>query len=254
MLYQSSSSKRTNNGNENPGETEQEEDECIGGIAAAKLVSTPASALTGDEEESYKQYERMSLNDCIRHAYRVLDSGRVLDKFRQMLLAQGAEPTHLQRALETPEAIPLAAFKAVWTYQDKDTDAETATNPAATYIVDIPAKTMGDVAVLVGAGRTVASDKVDGQAGLVFGKQTGDLVASGEIIVTIYTNRSQEIADAALERVQKAVRFETKQQKNSEQHQSSLRRSPIVTHRVTKDGGTEIFAMPDFLFEEELSV
>uniref|UniRef100_A0A7S4AFN3 Pyrimidine nucleoside phosphorylase C-terminal domain-containing protein n=1 Tax=Pseudo-nitzschia australis TaxID=44445 RepID=A0A7S4AFN3_9STRA len=190
MLYQSSSSKRTNNGNENPGETEQEEDECIGGIAAAKLVSTPASALTGDEEESYKQYERMSLNDCIRHAYRVLDSGRVLDKFRQMLLAQGAEPTHLQRALETPEAIPLAAFKAVWTYQDKDTDAETATNPAATYIVDIPAKTMGDVAVLVGAGRTVASDKVDGQAGLVFGKQTGDLVASGEIIVTIYTNRS----------------------------------------------------------------
>ncbi|OEU12339.1 putative glycosyltransferase [Fragilariopsis cylindrus CCMP1102] len=176
----------------------------------------------------------------------VLDSGRALNKIRQMLLAQGAEPIHLQRALDTPGDIPLATFVACWTYEETAntsaaaTTADINTSAVACYVIDdIPAKTIGDVGVMVGAGRTVAGEKVDGQAGLVFYKQVGDSVKGGEIIVKIFTNRSQEIADAALQRVQEAV------QVRLGIVETDTRRRPIVTHRVTKEGGTEPFIMPE---------
>eukprot|EP00536_Pseudo-nitzschia_multiseries_P017486 jgi/Psemu1/293054/fgenesh1_pg.1584_\ len=187
------------------------------------------------------QYARMSLEECIRHAHTVLDSGRVLETFRRMLLAQGAEPTHVGRALDAPASIPLAAFRAVWEYRGEE---GTGTGVVAR-ILDIPAKVMGNVAVLLGAGRIVASDDVDGQAGLVFGKQTGDVVADGDVVVTVYTNRSQAVANAALDSIRRAVRFEI----TPTGEPSSWKPSPIVTHRVTKEGGTEAFAMPEFLVE-----
>ena len=202
--------------------------------------------------KQYEQYRYMSLEDCIQHAYKVLDSGRALNKIRQMLLAQGAEPIHLQRALDTPGDIPLATFVACWTYEETASTSAAATTadintPAvACYVIDdIPAKTIGDVGVMVGAGRTVAGEKVDGQAGLVFYKQVGDSVKAGEIIVKIFTNRSQEIADAALTRVQEAV------QVRLGTVETDTRRRPIVTHRVTKEGGTEPFIMPEFLIDDE---
>ncbi|MGK3736153.1 MAG: pyrimidine-nucleoside phosphorylase [Bacillariaceae sp.] len=200
--------------------------------------------------KQYEQYRYMSLEDCIRHAYKVLDSGRALNKIRQMLLAQGAEPIHLQRAFDTPGDIPLATFVACWTYEETTTAATAATADMNTPTVlrDIPAKTIGDVGVMVGAGRTMAGEKVDGQAGLVFYKQVGDSVKDGEIIVKIYTNRSQEIADAALRRVQEAI------QVRLGTAELDTRRRPIVTHRVTKEGGTEPFIMPDFLIDDEAGI
>jgi len=216
-----------------------------------------------DDGASYRKYARMSLEECIRHAHEVLDSGKVLETFRRMLLAQGAEATHLHTALDTPGSIPLAKYLAAWVYrEEEDAGTETATaaitgNTACTRIVDIPAKEVGDVAVVLGAGRFKASDDVDGQAGLVFGKQTGDAVVDGDVLVTVYTNRSQEVADAALRRMRRVVRFETSTttttttmtSPSGDQSSSRFKPSPIVTHRVTSEGGMEAFVMPDFLVD-----
>lgn len=192
-----------------------------------------------------KNYESMSLDDCIRHAYNVLDSGKALEKFRDMLLAQGAEPVHLKRALETPETIPLASYVAVWTFDDEETTAatKTDTDTVRTFISNIPAKLIGDVAVDLGTGRRKTGEAVDGQAGLVFEKQTGDAIVSGEVIVTLYTNRSQAIADAALERIKASVTFE----KRDSSAPDPFADKPIVTHIVTKEGGTQEFVTPRFL-------
>jgi pyrimidine-nucleoside phosphorylase len=167
------------------------------------------------------------LEGCIEYAYQVLDSGRVLEKFREMALAQGADPVFLQQALETPDQIPLAAFVATW---EADTPG---------YVLDVPAKTIGNAGVMLGAGRTVAGQAVDAQAGLVFGKKMGDAVARGDVIVTVYTNQSQDQADATLECIQKAVQLGI--------DPPLQKKGPIVTHRVTREGGTELFEMPSFL-------
>ncbi len=182
---------------------------------------------TTTNKAEYEKYKSMSLDECIRHAYEVLDSGKALETFRQMILAQGADPKHVHRAFETPEEIPLASYKAEWAYEGDE----------STYIANIPAKLIGDVAVDLGTGRRKAGEPVDGEAGLVFSKQTGDLVTKGDVIVTLYTNLSQQVVDAALERVKTAVVFGAKEPPST----------PIVTHIVTKEGGTQEFVTPSFL-------
>lgn len=192
--------------------------------------------------QAHEKYEGMDLDECIVHAYEVLDSGRALDKFREMLLAQGADPLHLSRALETPESIPLASFVAEWKYQD----GEPLESNEITYIADIPARTIGDVAVDLGAGRKKTGEDVDGQAGLVFRKQPGDAVTHGDVIVTLYTNRSQAVADAALRRVREAIALE----KRGVGDPDPLASKRIVTHIVNTESGTRPFAMPGFLLCE----
>jgi len=200
--------------------------------------------------QPYEKYESMSLDECILNAYKVLDSGIVLDKFQDMLLAQGAEPLYLERALKSPDSIPLASFEAVWTYEDKVQTAASGTDDNTsfiTYIVNIPAKLIGDVAVDLGTGRRKTGEKVDGQAGLVFRKQTGDSVVHGDVILSLYTNRSQTDANAALERIKASVVFE----KRAASAPNPFASKRIVTHKVTKEGGTESFVVPSFLFEKE---
>lgn len=204
------------------------------------------SASGEEEEDPCLKYETMSLEECISHAYQVLDSGRALDKFRDMLLAQGAEPLHLKRALETPEAIPLASFVAEWKYEGEAAN-ESDTDTCTAYISNIPARTIGGIAVDLGVGRKKTGEEVDGYAGLVFRKQTGDLVAHGDVIVTIYTNRSQAVADAALGRVRSSVSFEKKQGGVDDSREKEEIAKRVVTHIVTKEGGTKPFAMPNFL-------
>ncbi len=172
-----------------------------------------------------------SFDQCIQHAYETLDSGRALDKFRQMLLAQGADPVYVSRALDTPNEIPLASFIATWTC---DTPG---------YICDIPAKLIGDISVMVGAGRMVAGQDVDAQAGLVFSKRVGDWVLPGEVVVQVYTNQSQELAESALRRVREVVIIR-------QQDPPTIRHGSIITHQVTEKEGTQPFVIPEFLRKE----
>ena len=225
--------------------------------------TTTTTAVNENENESgndagaegrrpYEKYETMSLDECIFHAYKVLDSGKALDKFRDMLLTQGAEPHHLTCALETPEVIPLASFVAVWTYEDEGKDGSDNDSDTTTYIADIPARTIGDVAVDLGAGRTKAGEAVDGQAGIVFAKQTGDPVVHGEAIATLYTNRSQDVANASLERVKASVVFKKEiSQEAMAANAGFATNKKIITHMVTREGGTKAFVVPGFLLGGE---
>ena len=85
----------------------------------------------------------------------------------------------------------------------------------------------------------VAGEPVDGPAGLIFWKQVGDEVQPGDVLVQVYTNESQEQADAALKCIQQAVELRSEP--------PTQRKGPIVTHRVTKEEGTQPFVIPSFL-------
>jgi len=92
-----------------------------------------------DDGASYRKYARMSLEECIRHAHEVLDSGKVLETFRRMLLAQGAEATHVHTALDTPGSIPLAKYLAAWVYrEEEDAGTEATATATATATVRVP--------------------------------------------------------------------------------------------------------------------
>lgn len=188
------------------------------------------SQLYGIAEGDSSKSLNYSLDQCTRHAYQVLMSGKALEKFRQMLLAQGADPTYLAQALDQPSSIPLASFVATWIFADTTSG----------YIHDIPAKTIGEISVMIGAGRMVAGQAVDAQSGLVFSKQVGDAVMLGDCIVSIYTNQSQELADQALNAVQKAILIRR-------EAPSDNWRKPIITHQITLKDGTQPFVIPEWL-------
>jgi len=190
------------------------------------LVLVQAGQMLYQSQTSTANNQKYSLEQCIKHAYTVLDSGRALAKFRQMMLAQGADPAFLKDALEFPHDVPLASFVATWTCQ------------SSSYIHDIPAKTVGDVSVMVGAGRTVAGQEVDAKAGILFFKKVGDAVKEGDVLVKVYSNQSQEQAEEALQCIKDAVRTEM---------DPPTPNGPIITHRVTKEEGTQPFIPPSYL-------
>ena len=58
------------------------------------------------------------------------------------------------------------------------------------------AEALGIVALGLGAGRRTKDDKIDHGAGIILHKKTGDKVACGDVIATLYTNRQNELEGA----------------------------------------------------------
>ena len=99
-----------------------------------------------------------------------LDSGAALEKFYEMVKAQGGditqvkEPTRLPRA---PHRSPLIA-------------------PHSGYVTTLNARQVGDAAVILGAGRRVKSDEVDPSVGIELVAKIGSRVEAGEPLLWIH--------------------------------------------------------------------
>lgn len=57
------------------------------------------------------------------------------------------------------------------------------------YVSKIDALSIGNAAMLLGAGRAKLDDKIDHAVGIVLSKKVGDQVAEGDVIATIYANK-----------------------------------------------------------------
>ncbi len=60
------------------------------------------------------------------------------------------------------------------------------------FITEINTLKLGEIAGMLGAGRKVATDKIDPTVGLVIHKKVGDIVSQNMPIVTVYYNKSIE--------------------------------------------------------------
>lgn len=107
-----------------------------------------------------------------------LSNGAALDKFKQMIEAQGGDMTEL---LASPE--------------HGTTFTKTVVSTQAGYITSFDALTAGLLAMRAGAGRAVKSDVLDLDAGLKIFKKIGDPVAIGEPLFEILYNKSDFDAD-----------------------------------------------------------
>ncbi len=110
-----------------------------------------------------------------------LDSGAAFNKMREWIAAQGGDV----RCIEDTSRLPQATYHL-------DVLA-----PTDGTITTMDAQAIGHAAVLLGAGRLSKEDTVDPAAGLRLYRKTGERVAAGDILCTLYTNRQETLETAA---------------------------------------------------------
>ncbi len=87
----------------------------------------------------------------------------------------------------------------------------TLDNDSTVNISSIDALTIGEAAMILGAGRKTIDDVIDHAVGIYLKKKIGDSVAPGETVAVIYGNGKNE--DVALEMIKKAYQY-TKEEVN----------------------------------------
>ncbi len=121
-----------------------------------------------------------TIEDGQNQAERMLDSGQGLEKFEELVRAQGGDLSRL----------PQAERQAVLESRQGG------------YIVAIDTETVGRAAMMLGAGRQTIEDVIDPAVGLVMHKKLGDEVGAGEPLVTFHFNDDANLpeVDALVER------------------------------------------------------
>jgi pyrimidine-nucleoside phosphorylase len=113
-------------------------------------------------------------------AERSIANGSAFEKFRILVEAQGGDISFV----DEPSRFPRAAY------------VEVVETPRNGFLAQIQARTVGEAAVKLGAGRARKSDPVDHAVGFVIHHKVGDQVQKDEPLFTIHANDREKLADA----------------------------------------------------------
>jgi len=128
-----------------------------------------------------------------RHqAEEALHSGRGWDKFRALVIAQGGDVA----TIDDPRRLPHARF------------TQPVLSPRSGWIGLVNARTVGETAVALGAGRARKGDAVDPAVGILVHVKVGDKVRVGAPLFTIYANDPLQIDPAQADLIS-AVKIES---------------------------------------------
>ena len=105
-----------------------------------------------------------------------LTSGAALEKFRQLVVAQGGDP----RIIAQPDLLPVAKVQRQIKARSKG------------YIAGLETKMLGMMAIELGGGRKREMDSIDFSVGFEFAKKPGDPIDKGDVLFTIYHHESQK--------------------------------------------------------------
>ncbi len=153
-------------------------------------VSEAVSALSGDAPDDLKELcnvlaaQMLSLggfgtvSECERLAEDSISSGRALEKFKEIISAQGGDVDYM---LNMPKAEFQYELKSV----------------SDGYVGGIFADLCGAAAMKLGAGRVRKEDKIDPLAGVRLSKKRGDRVNAGDTLATLYTSERERLNEAA---------------------------------------------------------
>ena len=125
-----------------------------------------------------------------RMAEQALENGSAWEKFRQLVSAQGGDVTFI----DNPELLPNATL------------VEVIRSPQAGYLSSVNARIVGEVSVLLGAGRMKKGDPVDHAVGIRVHHKVGARVEPGEPLFTVYANQPDRM-NAALISLPSACQF-----------------------------------------------
>ena len=115
--------------------------------------------------------EKISENDARNLCEEAINSGKAFEKFKEWIASQGGDSSWI----ENTDLFPKAKYK----FEIK------AENDG--YISKMDAESIGIASVILGAGRETKEDTIDMSAGIVLNKKTGDKIAKGDTLATLYT-------------------------------------------------------------------
>lgn len=137
------------------------EDETIIALTIASYM-----AVLGGEFSSY---------ECAYSQLRkVIESGKALEKFKELVKIQGGNIDFV----ENPKLLPQARY-----HIEIKSESEG-------YVTSIDAESIGIIAMLLGAGRKKKGDLIDYSAGVTLTKKVGEKVAKNETLCYLHTNIS----------------------------------------------------------------
>jgi pyrimidine-nucleoside phosphorylase len=131
-----------------------------------------------------------TVEDGKRQSEKLISSGKVLDKFRQMVELQGGDP----RAIDDPKKLPQAQHTMA------------ISSPRGGYLTSLKCEQIGTACVVLGGGRERKEDSVDPAVGIVLHKKVGDAVSTGELLATIHYN-SEARAQRACELLEESYQI-----------------------------------------------
>jgi pyrimidine-nucleoside phosphorylase len=109
----------------------------------------------------------------------IIEDG-ALEKFRTLVKAQGGDVAYV----DNPDKFPQAEYIQV---------VESAESG---YLQQVQARSVGEAAVELGAGRAKKGDPVDHAVGFVIHNKVGDKIEKGQPLFTIYANDEKLLANA----------------------------------------------------------
>ena len=113
-------------------------------------------------------------------AEKSIADGSAFEKFRVLVAAQGGDVSYADDTSKFPRAALV----------------EVVESPQNGYVAQIQARSVGEAAVALGAGRARKSDPIDHAVGFVIHHKVGDQVEKGEPLFTIYANDQGKLAEA----------------------------------------------------------
>ena len=154
--------------------------------------------LAGQVEEYKEGYNQLKM---------IINSGRGLNKFAELIEAQGGDPDIIGNFDILPGA--KQQIKIYSNYKG--------------YVNRINAMAVGNAAMLAGAGREKKGDKIDKAAGVKLHKKCGDMVNKGDLLAIIHSNK---------ERI--ALKTATKILQDSFQISSNIPQKSKLIHDIIK--------------------
>ena len=120
-----------------------------------------------------------TLEEGRKMAEKAIADGSAFEKFRVLVKAQGGDISYVDDVSKFPHA------KFV----------EVVIAPRSGTVSQVQARSVGEAAVTLGAGRAKKSDAVDHAVGFIIHKKVGDKVVQGEPLFTIHANDETKLAE-----------------------------------------------------------
>jgi pyrimidine-nucleoside phosphorylase len=121
-----------------------------------------------------------SLEEGRAIAEKSIADGSAFEKLRVLVQAQGGDVSFV----DDTSKFPRAAY------------VEDVKSPQNGYVAQVQARTVGEAAVALGAGRARKSDPIDYAVGILIHHKVGDQVEKGEPLFTIHANNKEKLEEA----------------------------------------------------------
>ncbi len=121
-----------------------------------------------------------SVDEARELSVKLIASGAAMEKFREIVRLQDGNA----KALDDFSLLPQAK------------NHEDVASPEAGYVAAMDCEKVGIASLVLGGGRERKEDSVDHAVGIILHKKTGDKVAKGEALCTLYYNSADRLEEA----------------------------------------------------------